>query len=413
MATQNHRTDDTADRDTLIGWLTVVLSFSLALYRPWLTLAATLILLLWLFGGGLRSRLVRLKQHRLSLAILVFLALNLISLLWSTDPSAGFRYIAKYRYLLLVPILASAVPAKFRRPSAAALQVGAVASVALSLGVVAGFLHLGDAHPGNPSATMAHLDYTLILALTALLALTRVLYGAMNISARLLWAGAFAITTVGLVFNIGRSGQLGFLVGLAALLAHWSRGASTRRVGVAVVLTAVVAAVIFGFSLPVLQRMNDAREEIRGAIVDHDYDSNLGGRIAAMRVAGRILRDDPLLGTGVGANIPRLKHVLDTELQDLKPSIYWYRHFHNQYTQIATELGLTGLLSLAWIFWELIRGPFPSRELGAAATVITAVYLVGFLGEPFFHKQIPLIAFAVLAGLISSARLDDVDAAGT
>jgi len=407
MAPRTENPNTNSDRRLLIGWLTVVLAFSLPLYRPWLGLAATLVMILWVFGGGLRLRLVRLKRHRLTLAILVFLALNLASLAWSSDPAEGLRYVGKYRYLLLIPMLATALLPLDRVRSVAALQVGAVAAVGLSLSVALGGVRIGDAHPGNPSPTMAHLDFTLILAVASLLALTRALYADMSKFQRVLWLASFALTAVGIFVNIGRSGQLGFFVGLAALLLRWVYDASHRGLAAAVALALAIAAAIGGLVPSVSQRMNDARKELRAAVVDNDYESNIGGRFAAVSVAGRILREDPLLGTGVGGNMVRFRHILDTELTTFKPAIYWYRHFHNQYAQIASELGLAGLASLAWIFWALVRVPYRSRESAAAASTIAAVYLVGFLGEPFLHKQIPLIAFALVAGLISGEQLDE------
>ena len=92
---------------------------------------------------------------------------------------------------------------------------------------------------------------------------------------------------------------------------------------------------------------------------------------------------------------------------ELKPAIYWYRHLHNQYLQIATELGLAGLAALAWIFWELLRGPYPNRQTHAYAMVLAAVYLLGFLGEPYLHKQVTLVMFSLFAGLFSAEQLDD------
>lgn len=409
MAIERETSDVHSDRRTTIGWLTVVVALSLPLYRPWLTLATTLVMLIWTFGGGLRANLDRLKGHRLTLAILTFVALNLASVLWSSDISEGLRYVSKYRYLLLVPMFASAVPRVFRGRAEAALQTGAALSVGLSLAVVLGILHVGDAEPGNPSATMAHIDYTLILAVASLLALTRAVYGSMARPERLLWFGSFAVSATGLLFNIGRSGQLGFLVGLAVLFLRRAFDAS-RRVFIATLLAALACvAVVWVLAPPALQRMGDAANELRAAVADRDFESNIGGRLAAIEVAGRIVRENPFLGTGVGGNMPRFRALLDTEYQEFKPAIYWYPHLHNQYAQIAGELGLAGLASLAWIFWALVRGPYRSKELGAAASVVASVYLAGFLGEPFLHKQIPLIAFALVAGLISNAQLDEAD----
>jgi hypothetical protein len=154
------------------------------------------------------------------------------------------------------------------------------------------------------------------------------------------------------------------------------------------------------------RRVAETHAELRAAVVDQNYDSNLGGRVAAMKVAREVFRDHPVLGTGVGGNVPAFRHVIDTRFEKLKPSIYWYRHFHNQYAQVATELGFAGLLALAWIFWELIRAPHRRPETDAAALILATVYLLGFLGEPFFHKQVTLVMFALFAGLISAEDLE-------
>jgi O-antigen ligase len=396
---------------TSLGWLTVAVALSLPLYRPWVSLATTAIIVLWLFGGNPTPRIRRLRSHRLTIAVLFFLALNVVSLLWTADLGAGLKYLTKYRYLLLVPMLAGVVKAVYRRSAVTAFEIAAAVSVVLSLGVFVGLFRIGDAHPGNPSPTMAHLDYGLVLATAALLILARVLHSERGASNRVAWTCLALLVVVGLMVNIGRGGHLAFAGGLAVLLVHWARGRSAPQI-VGVTLALTVGLFLIWISSPTLRaRVGNAGTELHAAIVDHEYESNLGGRIAAVRVAREIFRENPILGTGVGGNMVEFRRIIDTRHPELKPSIYWYRHFHNQYTQIATELGVVGLLSLGWIFWELIRLPRRSRESDAAALVLAAVYLLGFLSEPFFHKQITLVMFGLFAGLISAQDLESIDVA--
>ena len=409
MATQPDTPVPESNLESYLGWLTVVLAVSLPLYRPWVTLATTAILILWLFGGGLRLRIGRLRGHRLTIAVLFFLALNVSSLLWTSDPGAGIRYLTKYRYLLLIPALASTIRPVYRRYAVTVFELAAGVSVVLSVGILTGLFRLGDAHPGNPSPTMAHLDYGLLLALAALLILARVFSGEMPLGRRISWAGLALFAIVGLVVNIGRAGHLAFTAGLAVLLIHLARGRRVRLVvGVPAGLAMVLLLVWFPFTT-FQARVDEARAELQAAVVDHRYDSNLGGRVAAMKVAREVFREDPIFGTGVGGNMPAFRRIIDTRYDEFKTSIYWYRHYHNQFTQIATELGLAGLLALAWIFWELIRVPGRRRETDAAALILATVYLFGFLGEPFFHKQITLVMFALFAGLISAEQLEASD----
>ncbi len=407
MVTKTDTPKRESSLEATLGWLTVVLAVSLPLYRPWVTLATTAILILWLFGGSLGLRASRLRGHRLTVAVLFFLALNVSSLIWTSDAGAGIKYLTKYRYFLLIPALASTVRPIYRRYAVTVFELAAGVSVVLSVGVLTGLFRLRDAHPGNPSPTMAHLDWGLLLALAALLTLAHVLYTEMPIGRRILWSGLALLAIVGLVVNIGLAGQLAFAGGLAVLLIHLAYWRPARLV-VGVTAGLAMVLLLVWISFPTFQaRVDEAHAELQAAVVGHRSDGNLGGRVAAIRVARQVFREDPIFGTGVGGNMPAFRRVIDTRYEDFKPSIYWYRHFHNQYTQIATELGLAGLLALAWIFWELVRVPGRRRETDAAALVLATVYLLGFLGEPFFHKQITLVMFALFAGLISAEQLDE------
>lgn len=401
------------DRSTValsLEWLAVVLAASLPLYRPWVSLSAHLILLLWFVAPGLRDRLQRLRGHHLSLAVLAFIALNLLSLAWSAEPAAGFDYALKYRYLLLIPMLATVVPGERLSFVAGTFIVSAAASVVLSAAVATGLLRFGGAFPGNPSPTMAHLDFSLLLAIASLLALVRALYGEGGRRGRLPWAAAFLVLTAGLAINIGRGGQVGFVVGLLALLPHWSRGRTRTQIAGAIAVLLLAALALAATAPPAVRRVVAGLDELRAAVVEQRWETNIGGRVAALRVAGEIFVADPIFGTGVGANMAAFRHQLDTELGELKPAIYWYRHFHSQYTQLATELGIAGLGALGLVFWLLARGPYRSRATSAAALATAVTYLVAFVSEPFLQKQIPLVTFALLGGLFAAHQLDEPDA---
>jgi O-antigen ligase len=406
MATIEDTTRHESTIDTTLGGLAVVLAFSLPLYRPWVTLATSAFLLIWLFGKGLGARARRLSGHWLTLAMLVFVGLSITSLLWTNHLPEGLRYLTKYRYFLLIPMVASSVGPLYRRWAVTAFELAAAFSVVLSFAVFFGLVRIRDAHPGNPSPTIAHLDFGLVLALASLLVLIRVLYVETNTRRRILWALVAGLTVAGLTINIGRAGHAAFVVGLLVLVIYWARGRSVKLVAGVTAILALLLLLIW-ISTPTFRaRVDETQADIRDAVVDQNYDSNLGGRLAAMKIAREVFRQDPVLGTGVGGNIPALRQSIDARHPELKSSIYWYRHYHNQYAQVATELGVVGLLLLGWIFWELIRNRRRRPETDAAALVLATTYLIGFLGEPFFHKQITLILFALLAGFISAEDLE-------
>ena len=386
----------------VLNWLVVVLAFSLPLYRAWVSLAAYLILVVWFFQGGLRERFDHLKKHPLTVAIVVFMALNLLSLLWSEDPGGGFVYWRKYLYLLLVPAIASSLRPVFALRAFRAFLAGVVLSVAMMPVVILGGLHVRHIHPGNPAATMSHLDYSIVLAVAGLMLLVHLASTPMRWTRRWIWIAVFLTVMGGLLVNIGRSGQFAFAATLLVLVPFilrrrpWYHRAAVL-VGVGCVLIAAYAAV------PRFQvRVDRGVTELHDAVFSNRIDTNQGKRIAGAVVAIEMARSNPVLGTGIGGNMPAFRRLLETDFPDFADEVGWFPHFHNQYLQVVTELGLVGLLSLLAIFVTLFTGRYRHAEAQAAAVALGCAYLFGFIGDPFLHKQMTLVLFAVAAGIVSA-----------
>ncbi len=382
--------------------LVLLLAFSVPLYRPWVTVAAPMIMILWLFLPDLRHRLRRLAGHGPTLAVLAFLLLNLLSLLWSSDPGEGLDYLTKYRYLLLVPVVATGLKRESREQVVSAFLAGAGLATVLTWLARQGVVTLGQSTPENPAVTMSHLDLSMILAVAALLALDRALVAP---STRLmsLWSAATLALASGLVANIGRSGQVAFAAGATALVAaHFAP--RSRRASAVAVLTLWLLGIVVAVTVPrVGDRLHDARHEVRAALLDGDFESNQGRRLTAFLVASTMIRERPLLGAGIGGVMPRFRAVLDDRHPELAPLVRWFPHLHNQYLQVAAELGVVGLAALGLLLWQVGRGRPPDPSARRLGLLLAVAYALGFLGDPYLHKQLPLVAFALLAGLATSS----------
>jgi O-antigen ligase len=389
-----------------INWylnvLVVVLAASIPLYRKWVSVAVPLIFLLWILEGRWPEKLAVLRRHRLSLAVFGFVAFSLVSLLWSADPLEGIDYLKKYRYFLLIPVIATSLRRPLRRWAENAFIAGTSLSLVLSFAVFFGVVRLRDAYPGNPAPTMSHLDYSIVLAVAAAIILARILEGDLPPRRVALWTALLVYVLGGLAINLGRSGQAAF-VGTALILIPMILGRRSPRSAVAGVLAATTILVLAFIAVPPLNdRVSTGAAELNAALTHGDYDSNQGMRVAGAIVAMDIVNERPVVGTGAGGNMVRFRELLNTRHPSLESEIGWFPHFHNQYLQTVTETGLVGLALLFLVFVALLAGPYDDSHDRNVATILVVTYLIGFLGDPYLHKQLPLVLFATFAGLVSA-----------
>jgi O-antigen ligase len=348
-------------------------------------------------------RIASLGHHRLTLAVLLFLALNLLSLFWSEDPGGGFTYWRKYLYLLLIPAVATSVRPAFARAAFVAYIGGTVLAVIMMPIVILGDIHIRHIHPENPAATMSHLDFSMILAVACLLILVHLAHRtAPSRPGTTLWVLLFGLTIGGLLLNIGRSGQFAFAATLTVLIPFLLRRRSwIIRVGVLIAAAAVLITTYV--AVPALhERVGTATVELHDAVVEGRVDTNQGKRVAGIVVGLEMVKTRPVIGTGIGGNMPEFRRLLETTYPQYRDAVSWFPHFHNQYLQVGTELGMVGFASLLGIFAALFSGKYRSPEFRAAAVAVGCAYLFGFFGDPFLHKQLPLVLFALSTGIISS-----------
>ncbi len=386
---------------TAISWLVVALALVLPIGRSLVTVLAPLITLLFFFQHDLKSRLRAVLRCRPAMAILVFIAVHVLSLLWSQHPGEGFEYVDKFRYLLLVPVVATSLEPRRIPQVLAAFLCGIVASLAWSYGIVLGLIEVGKGFPENPAPTMNHLDYSMFLAVAALMVLALALHrSSASRSERLGWLALLAFVVGGLFVNIGRSGQVAFFAGLLVLLYRRLPGRGLGRLLPAATLTAVVLVILYA-AFPVFRmRTDSAVDEVRAAVTDSAYDTNQGKRVATMLVAADIVRSHPLLGVGVGDTMVEFQRRVAARGDGMAQALATVPHLHNQYLQVAVEVGLVGLLALGGMFWTLLGHREGHPVLRTLMLVLVAVYAVGFLGDPFLHKQLPLTLFSLLAGVL-------------
>jgi putative inorganic carbon (hco3(-)) transporter len=113
----------------------------------------------------------------------------------------------------------------------------------------------------------------------------------------------------------------------------------------------------------------------------------------------KILRHDPLLGTGLGGFRSAVLPVWHWDTT-------WILYAHNIFLSMWVELGLLGLLSFAWIFgatgvvswrgWRLGEPGWRAVQLGVLAA-LAAVLVHGMVDTPYFKNDLSLEFWTLVA----------------
>ena len=365
----------------LLGFVSA-LQFSIAAANVFLGLS----LLMWLLQAIMARRL---DVPRFFYPLAVYAAATLVSAAFSDDPNASFVDSKQLVLFLIVPMVYA-----LARDTKAAFVVQVIITVG-ALSALYGIFQFGVLQYDNlgrrPQGALGHyMTYSGVLMLVTCAAAARILFTRDRIWPSVMMPALLVI--LGLTFT--RSALVGACAGIAFLLLL----KDFRLMAVMPVL----AALFFVLAPPqVTSRfisMFDSRDPTR---VD---------RVTMLKVGGRMVKANPLVGVGPAQVGSRYREFLDPNEPDhVNP------HLHNVPMQIAAERGLPALAAWLWMIAiltiDMVRrlklpasAETDTRFLPAAALGCMVAMVAAGLAEYNFGDSEFLMLFLVLMTLPYAAK---------
>ncbi len=222
-------------------------------------------------------------------------------------------------------------------------------------------------------------------------------------AARAAWTACVAVIALGLWLTSSRIAVLAVLAALAAafLLSQLTRGraALLRVAAIAGIACAVI--VVIAVMLP-------QRGSQQGVGISTDV------RIGLIQTGLRMIRTHPVFGIGLGEFYPRSAEYSSPELLAKFPAIAARgENAHNNYVQVAAELGIIGGIFLTWLvaaaLFAATRHALGDGDrfllLVAAGVGAFALTMIG--GHPLLIPE-PGYMFWAMAGIAAGARKEDL-----
>ena len=395
------------DFDKTYYYSLLVFAFALPLSRATNSFFTILLIVLLFLQSDYKKHFMLIKQSKASLGILAFLAFATLSILWSEDKLRAIDFMRNYWQWFAIFAIALNVKADQIKDILSAFIFGMFLSEMLVYGIYFEFWSINGASPSSPSPFMMHMDYSVLLAFTAMILLNRLLSDRYTKKQKL-FMFVFFITVAGNLFiNKGRTGQLGFLVAIfVAVFIHYR--VNIKSILASILLAGVIFTLAYNVSPNFKQRAHQASSDIK-SVFNGNYETSWGLRVAQYFVAGEIFLKNPLIGVGVGdwnsatkESLQRDNHGFSKFVIDFIPRY----HSHNQYLEVLIQEGLVGLVLLFLMFYYLFKMSIDDKELSELRYILITLFMVSFVGEPLWMKQFTNVMFILLVGLILGASFN-------
>ncbi|MCF6186289.1 MAG: O-antigen ligase family protein [Desulfobulbaceae bacterium] len=380
-----------------IDWFAVMLAFSIPLSTSAVSVLAVLILTAWIIGGDYSRKWAVITKNPVSLALLFYLGLFFLGLLWTQNISTGLEMIEKQWKLLLFPVLLSSLVYSHRRRYVVSFLAGLTVAMLLTYLAWFDILHYGGVTPEHLTRRLFHVVYNPLLAFGFYMVCHEVLWGKRSGIGRLVLILLAGCMAVDMFITEGRTGQVVFFVLLGLLFIQFFSRSKLKAVLFILLILPLTFAAGYQLSPTFQNRVDAAGQEIRE--FNENPNTSVGLRLLFWKNSWRIIRAHPLFGVGTGDFQSSYAEVN----AELSPDMVATDNPHNQYVFILCQFGILGLLSLLTIFfaqihqavtckddWRRIRIAFPVFFL----TIMLAESYLVIYETGFFFALFSAVLFA-------------------
>ena len=206
---------------------------------------------------------------------------------------------------------------------------------------------------------------------------------------RLFWGSCTLVILIALWLTASRAAYLALILAIAAALGTMWVRRSGRRAVAAAAIAAATAAIVLVIAVAAPMRGNQHSSFVAADV-----------RLGMAAVAARMIESDPVFGVGPGEFQRRAGEFATPELIAKFP-VAGHENAHNNFLQIAAELGLTGGLAFIWMVGAALllasRGATADTPPLLVAAGLGAFVISWLGGHPLLVRE-PGYAFWLLLG---------------
>ena len=385
---------------SLSSLLLIPYAFILPMWIAPTYILAGLIFFLWLLKGDFRDDLERVRGNRVVWALMAFLLLNIVGLLWTEDFAEGWHTLSRASLFLLVPVFMMVLKSEHVEAVISSFLASMLLSCTIS------FLMYFQVNPalfsftignGAPIPFMSTIHYPIYLAVAIAISLYYLLFDPLaGTLKKVIVATLSLLFTYDLFICHGRSGQVMFFVLMVVFVFQYFR----ERLWLALFLVLIGIPLLFTLVYSTMQPFKQRVDAGISNIMQYDSDKNtsLGLRAVYAKNGLVVFAEHPLIGVGTGDFTTELEKVHQRNTPDLPFDV----DVHNSYVLKMGQFGILGLIAVFSIYIAQIRFALRSsvplqKYLGFAIPIMFAAIL---WSDVYIELHFSLMLFILLSAIL-------------
>ena len=347
-----------------------------------------LTLLTWLVAGGFHERLASLRNNWFAIGTVGLVLMVCAGSFHSTaEPEDILFQIHKYAKLLfMLPAITLLQEDEWRKRALLAFSIAMLITLALSLISVVWPLSFVRGTASGPSDNhfvfRDHIAQNLMMSFFALILAVKGRFALTSSKKILYWVLAFLSLIDILFFVAGRTGYVSLLFNTLVFLFFLG---STKQRGIALIVCAVIGVLTIQFSTTFKSRIDMAITEYKNQ--DKKDLSSVGQRIEFIKKGIFLIEERPVFGFGTGAYKKEFCRVAETKEWCLAGGF----HPHNQFLAFGVQLGMFGIVGYLLFMAAAVKRAY---QTNTEQKMLAVGLVATLMADSLFHAPLFLISEA-------------------
>jgi len=398
----------------LLNYLFILYAFTLPMAFDIEKIIFKLILILYLFSGNLKEKLLFILKNKIFQAMLLFISLYAIWIFGSEHKNLAIEKIKIFfHYVFLFPIYITSIRENFKEKILNgflfAIFISEIISYTMLFNIKFSFIQY-TGFGANVPFFYSYSQYALLLSLSLGLVLYKILSQQITKLFYVIYSIFFILSSMNIFILDSKLGYGLYFISILTVLLYLSRhNISKSKIIILSTVIIISVTIAFNFSHIFSGRVHKILSDIHFAYKEHTFKGSTGKRLAWNIYGFKVYLQHPLFGVGTFDHID----LVIKELEPIQPKPVKYETdllifnnkimpvmstLHNEYLDHLIQFGPLGLIVLFYLFYTIYKAPATSSSFKLLKYLLLVnIILYCFVNYFFVLNQLVKIFFFLIA----------------